>query len=298
MNEAEFYLEDLKSKFTKIDPSSYYLAYSGGRDSHFLLWFIREYLHETRIPAVFHNTGMEIPEIRKRAMENADVVLKPIMKHFEIKEKFGIPLNGKRQDHWVADYQRYKANGTSDENMPGWIKYYAMRQTEGIERGRRDGRLSFSVVNKKTSEAMIAGKLHKVSELCCMYMKKKPGKKYEQESGRKPIIGVMGSESWTRKTNVTSCFNKNRDFRPIYDLTEDLRNEIEKQFEIPVPYVYKYVRQTGCAGCPYGQHGKNKFESTNIDLQLCGESQRKFIMSYFKESYDFKGYVYTPRLFV
>lgn len=74
MNEVEFYLEDLKSKFAKINPEEYYLAYSGGLDSHFLLWFIREYLHETRIPAVFSNTGMELPEIRDRALANADIV--------------------------------------------------------------------------------------------------------------------------------------------------------------------------------------------------------------------------------
>ena len=67
MNEVEFYLEDLKSKFDKIDPRKYYLAYSGGRDSHFLLWYIREYLHEERIMPVFSNTGMELPEIRDRA---------------------------------------------------------------------------------------------------------------------------------------------------------------------------------------------------------------------------------------
>ena len=106
MNEVEFYLEDLKSKFSKINPSEYYLAYSGGRDSHFLLWFIREYLHEPRIPAVFSNTGMEIPEIRERALANAQVILKPAMKHAEIKEKYGIPLNTKNSDEWVYMYQK------------------------------------------------------------------------------------------------------------------------------------------------------------------------------------------------
>ena len=28
---AEFYLEDLKTKFAKIDPKKYYLSYSGGK---------------------------------------------------------------------------------------------------------------------------------------------------------------------------------------------------------------------------------------------------------------------------
>ena len=157
MNATEFYLEDLKSKFTKIDPDQYYLAYSGGRDSHFLLWFIREYLHETRIPAVFNNTGMEIPEIRDRALANADVVLKPALKHFEIKEKFGIPLNTKASDRWVWEYQRRREQGISNEDMPGWVKHYAMRQVDGIEYGRKTGKLSFSAVTQKTCLYMMGG---------------------------------------------------------------------------------------------------------------------------------------------
>lgn len=188
MNEIEFYLEDLKSKFSKINPNEYYLAYSGGRDSHFLLWFIKEYLHETRIPIVFSNTGMEIPEIRDRGLANADVVLKPAMKHAEIKEKFGIPLNTKASDQFVYDYQSRKRKGIADEDMPNWVKYYAMRQVDAIERGRKTGLLGFTTVNKKTSEAMIKGELHNVSDRCCMFLKKKPGHLYrerERERTRK-----------------------------------------------------------------------------------------------------------------
>ena len=298
MNEFEFYLEDLKSKFAKINPSEYYLAYSGGRDSHFLFWFIREYLHEDRIPAVFSNTGMEIPEIRDRALACADVVLKPVLRHAEIKEKYGIPLNTKSSDRWVYDYQRYKAMGVSDEDMKPWIKYYAMRQVDAIEHGRETGKLSYTVVNKPTSEAMIAGILHKVSPMCCDFLKKKPAHLFEKKTGKKPIVGIMAEESWRRKNIYTSCFTAKGKFVPLHDLTEELRIGIEQYYDIPVPSVYKYVKQTGCAGCPYGQHGKNKFANTNLELSLCREGQRKFILDYFKESYDFKGYVYEPRLFL
>ena len=44
MDEEEFYLIDLKSKLDKIKPNTYYLSYYGGKDSHFLYWFIKEYL--------------------------------------------------------------------------------------------------------------------------------------------------------------------------------------------------------------------------------------------------------------
>ena len=93
------------------------------------------------------------------------------------------------------------------------------------------------------------------------------------------------------------CFDKQGKFMPIHDLTEDLRNKIEEYCGIPVPSVYRYLNQTGCAGCPYGQHGKNRFEGTNLVLSLCLPGQRKFILDYFAESYAFKGYVFQQRLF-
>ena len=155
MNEAEFYLEDLRSKFDKIDPDKYYLAYSGGRDSHFLLWFIREYLHETRIMPVFSNTGMDLPEIRARALENAEVILKPALKHAEIKERYGIPLNSKMTDEWVWRYQDQKAKGVKDEDLSNTLKHMVLRQVDALPRGRKRGELSRFAVNKKTSDAAI-----------------------------------------------------------------------------------------------------------------------------------------------
>ena len=92
MTNADFYLEDLRTKFAKIKPDEYYLAYSGGRDSHLIYWFMKEYAPEyNNIPIIAVNTYMEHPEIRKRMYDNADKVLLPTMKPFEIKEKYGIP---------------------------------------------------------------------------------------------------------------------------------------------------------------------------------------------------------------
>ena len=108
----------------------------------------------------------------------------------------------------------------------------------------------------------------------------------------------MAAESFTRKNAYTSCFSKNGSFHPLWDLTDELRNEIEAEYNIPVPSIYEYSVQTGCAGCPYGQHGKNPFMNTDIDLTSCGKAQREFILEYFKESYEFKGYNFQPRLFI
>lgn len=37
------YLIRLRDRFKKINPKEYFLSYSGGKDSHFLYWFIKEY---------------------------------------------------------------------------------------------------------------------------------------------------------------------------------------------------------------------------------------------------------------
>lgn len=298
MNAAEFYLEDLASKFTKINPNDYYLAYSGGRDSHFLFWFIREYLKETRIPIVYSNTGMDIPEIRKRALDNADVVLKPALKHAEIKEKYGIPLNTKSSDQWVYYYQKHiYEEGKKEEELSKYLRWVALQDLSCAPEGH-EGLRSYTSVPQKTIKAMREGTLHKVSHLCCKYLKKIPAKEYEKRTGKKGILGMMSTESWSRSKNYKSCFSKNGKFHPLWDLTEELRNEIEAQYGIPVPQIYKYVTQTGCAGCPYGQHGKNGIRQTDVDLSFCGSGQQRFILDYFKESYEFKGYHFQPMMFL
>lgn len=114
IDEVDFYLFDLKSKFRKIKPNDYYLSYSGGKDSHLLYWFLRVWLKETdpamyqeykQITIVGSNTFMEHPEILKRIRQNADVVVFPKVKPFEIKERYGIPCFSKAQDDKIRRYQ-------------------------------------------------------------------------------------------------------------------------------------------------------------------------------------------------
>lgn len=135
MNDVDFYLYDLKTKFDKIEPKKYYLSYSGGKDSHFLYWFIKEYLHNENIQIVGCNTYMEHEEIRDRIYKYSDVVLLPTMKPFEIKEKYGIPCFSKEQDFYIYYYQNalrkgkqpsktimQKINGTYDKGFSGISK--------------------------------------------------------------------------------------------------------------------------------------------------------------------------------
>lgn len=271
MTNADFYLKDLETKFSKINPSEYYLSYSGGKDSHLLYWFIKEWLHNDKVKIVGINTYMEHEEIRKRLYNNCDIVLLPIMKPFDIKEKYGIPCFSKEQDFYIYYYQNALRKGKEPSKT-------IMQKIDGTYR-------TGFAISKKAREYVLSGKAHKITHLCCHYLKKKPARKFEKETGLKPILGVRGNESSMRKKQYSSCFTKDKKFTPLWDLSDELLNEIYKQYEIEIPKVYDYVQRTGCMGCPYGSYKHD----TEKELKLINGKQRDFVCKYFKESYEVLG---------
>lgn len=272
MTNAKFYLEDLKTKFKKINVNDYYLSYSGGKDSHLLYWFIKEYAPEFKdIQVVGINTYMEYPEIRERIYKYADVVLLPSIKPFEIKEKYGIPCFSKEQDFYIYYYQNSLRKGLEPSKT-------VKDKINGTYRTNYN-------ISKKAREYVLSGKAHKITHLCCHYLKKEPAKRFEKQTGKKAILGIRGSESKLRHTQYQSCFTKNKKFTPLYDLTKELEEQIYKEFNIEIPKVYEHITRTGCMGCPYG----NWNGDTKKELALLNDAQKKFVCEYFKESYEVLG---------
>lgn len=270
------YLIKLMQRFNeKIDFNKYYLSYSGGKDSHFLYWFIKEILQDNTIKIVGINTYMEHHEIRDRILKNSDIVLLPKLKPMEIKEKYGIPCFSKLQDDFIDRYQR----GSRCPSI--------MTRINGKTFIGRDGKEHTSSyhLNKKARQLLLSGELHRVSPKCCTYLKKKPAKDFEEETGLKAILGVRGAEGFMRKSKYQTCLNKNGKFTPLWDMTDDIENEVYKRYNIEIPKVYDYVQRTGCMGCPYGSY----LGDTEKELNLISDSQRKFVCKYFKESYNVLG---------
>ena len=276
MSDEEFYLEDLKSKFRKLKQyggyDKYYLSYSGGKDSHLLYWFIKEYAPEFKdIKVVAVNTYMEHPQIRDRMSKYADNILLPQIKPFEIKEKYGIPCFSKEQDFYIYYFQNSIRKGKEPSKT---IKDKIMGNYK----------TGFNI-SKKAREYVLGGNAHKITHLCCHFLKKEPFRKFEKESGLKPILGVRNGESAMRKRQYTSCFTKDKKFTPLWDLTDELEDKIYKKYNIEIPEIYKYVERTGCMGCPYGSYRHD----TEKELSLLDENQKKFVCEYFKESYEILG---------
>lgn len=268
-DEVDFYLVDLKSRFDKIKPNTYYLSYSGGKDSHFLYWFVKEYLHRDDIKIVGCNTYMEHHEILKRILKNSDIVLRPKLKPFEIKEKYGIPCFSKEQDFYIYYYQNALRKGKTPSKT-------IQQKIDGTyDKG-------FSGISKKAREYIKSDYAHKITHLCCYYLKKKPFHDFEKETGLKPILGIRANESVLRKQQYKSCFTNSKKFVPIHDLPDELLDKIYQKYNIEIPKVYEHICRTGCMGCPYGSYKHD----TEKELKLINDNQRKFVCEYFKESYE------------
>ena len=269
MDEVDFYLEDLKSKFRKLKNvggyDKYYLSYSGGKDSHLLYWFIKRNPEFKDIKIVVVHTYMDHPEIAKRIRDKVDVLSYPKMKPMEIKEKYGIPCFSKQQDEFIRRYQ----NGSRSKNTMNFVL----------------GKNPIFKLSGVAKELLLSGKLHKISPDCCKYIKKKTIHDFEKETGLKSILGVRGAEGIMRKRAYKSCFTKNQTFTPLHDLTDELEAKIYEKYNIEIPDVYKYVRRTGCMGCPYSKRNINNIENIEKELYTLTSAQRKFVREYFKESY-------------
>lgn len=272
MDIADFYLEDLRTKFNKINPNEYYLSYSGGKDSHLLYWFIKEYAPQFKnIRVVAVNTYMEHPQIRKRMEKYSDNILFPKIKPFEIKEKYGTPCFSKEQDFYIYYFQNSIRKGKEPSKT---IKDKIMGTYK----------TGFNI-SKKAREYVLSDNAHKITHLCCHFLKKEPFRKFEKESGLKPILGIRNGESTMRKRQYTSCFTNDKKFTPLWDLTDELEDKIYKKYNIEIPEIYKYVERTGCMGCPYGSYRHD----TEKELSLLDKNQKKFVCEYFKESYEILG---------
>lgn len=265
-NLAYLWLRNLEGRFrAKIHFDDYYLAYSGGKDSHLLYWFIKEWLRDRNITIVGVNTSFELPEIRDRIIKNSDVVLHPLMHRSQLKEKYGIPCFSKQQDEYIWRYQ----NGSRSENTMNAIL----------------GKNPIIKLNSTARELLLTGNLHRVSNKCCLYNKEKPMIEWGKQQDKKCITGVRQSESITRRSKYNTCMKKNGDFTPLFDFTDEMVDLIYKEYQIEIPECYNYLSRTGCAGCPYGRN-------VELELSLMPEAQREKAVEFFHESYDAKGINY------
>lgn len=155
----------------RLGADKVYVGFSGGKDSTVLLDLVR--MIDKTVPAAFVNTGNEWPEILQFVRHLRDDKgyniewLTPDLIPREVWAKVGFPLVGKHQAQFIYRYRKNLSNHLIEEVVSARWRY-------------------------------LFNEPYDVSHLCCKYLKKEPARKYQQETGRYPILGIMASESLLR----------------------------------------------------------------------------------------------------
>lgn len=226
-----------------------YVAFSGGKDSTALLHLVRSRYPD--VPAVFVDTGLEYPEIRKFVEATPNVTwLKPAKTFRQVLEHHGYPVVSKVVSRAVA---RIRSPGSSEQSRH--------KSMYGDERG------SYGRLPKRWRSLLDAP--FRVSDRCCEVMKIRPIQKYHKETGRAGLVGTMAADSNSRRKMYLThgCYLDHLSvpratplaFWTDADIWEYLRSN-------GVPYCSIYdtgVHHTGCMFCMFGivtETSPNRFE--------------------------------------
>lgn len=221
-----------------------FVAFSGGKDSTVLLDIVRK--SYPSVVGVFYDTGLELPEIKKFVKETENIITRrPKMPFHKVVEKYGWPVISKAQSQRIYEYRNTKSEKHKHNLWNG-----------------KNGK-TFYKISEKWKFAVNAP--FKISNKCCTKLKKDTAKNFEKESGKKPMIGMMGSESFSRKRLAGNSHACNRydtkapTSNPIMHWNEEDIWEYIKKNDLPYCSAYdKGWDRTGCIFCMYGIQYEDK----------------------------------------
>jgi len=228
--------ERIKTFNTKFD-GQIYVCYSGGKDSTVLLHLVRSIFPDTLGVCV----GTEPPENMElvKSTDNCKILYpdKPMNK---VIEEYGYPIISKEVSKCVSRFRNTKSQK---------MKEYYLHGSKGKKMG---------VIPKKWRFLINAP--FKISEKCCEICKKKPLKRFEKDSGLKPIIGIMASDSEKRKTeylrkgcNVLE--GKSIQSNPMAFWTDKDVWAYIKKYNLKYSKWYDMgYKRSGCFQCLFGIH--------------------------------------------
>ncbi len=208
-----------------------YVSFSGGKDSTVLKHIVDSMYND--VPSVFINTGLEYPEIQRFAKAQKNVItLTPAMRFDEVIKTYGYPVISKEVSKRVKEYHNAEKKRRVEEST-------AYKEFNGLRKNKDS---NTSVYNKEKWSYLLESDF-KISDMCCNVMKKAPAKKYEKQTGRKPIVATLADESLSRrkawKQNGCNAFEAKRPMStPLAFWTEQDILHYIKIYNVPYCSVY------------------------------------------------------------
>ena len=240
-----------------------YVSFSGGKDSTALLHLIRSEWPE--VPAVFVNTGLELPEVREfvDTVENS-IILKPNMTFLEVILQYGYPVISKEVSETI-DWARRRGGGKTTikkrQELLGTAQFNGEKSKFNKEKWMQLAQTSF-----------------KISNVCCATMKKSPIHKFQRTTGLHSYIGTLADESRSRlsawlKTGCNTYAQTSEHSAPLSfwtdsDIFEYLHKNNLKIADVYGDIIYKHDKyqttgadRTGCTFCGFGAHFEKRTNS-------------------------------------
>lgn len=256
-----------------------YVSVSGGKDSQVLAHIVKNLYPD--VPCVFVNTGLEYDSVRLKGIELSNEVLRPEMNFVQVITKYGYPVISKEIAQTLHECQNRKIKGLDAPT-------YRMEKLNGTLINKNTGKLSsYNIPQYK----FLLDAPFRISHKCCDVMKKKPCKTYEKNTGYKPFIGTLASESRLRKQkwNKYGCnaFEQARQTsQPMSFWTEQDILQYIKLYNLDIASIYGDIVL----------NDKNKLETTGVDRTGCvfcmfgiKQDTEKFLRLKYEEpkKYDF-----------
>ena len=229
-----------------------YVAFSGGKDSTVLLHLVRSVYPDVK--GCFINTGLEYPEVVDFVKDTPNIDwIRPKMGFKEVIEKYGYPVISKEQSNHLHSWRVTKSEKTKNLLLNGnkW----------GL------GKISNKWLFLRDAP-------FKISDVCCLKLKKSPAKQYEKETGLHPFIGLLTGDSQIRRQNYLkfgcNAFSKERPSSiPLAFWREEDIYEYINKYNLKISKIYSMgYKNTGCMFCMFGVHREqspNRFQKMKIN---------------------------------